>query len=1140
MRINFPLTLLKPATLLALVCILHPPLSICAQGTAFTYQGRLNNSGSPAGGAYDFRFRLSSDSLGNNYVGATLLTNGVPVSNGLFTVTLDFGQNFPGAERWLQIDVRTNGVGSYTSLTPLQSLTASPYAITAGNVTGVVPNGGIGGSYSNPVTFNNGANQFAGAFAGNGSGLSNVNAQTLGGLLPSDFWTLTGNNVAPGQFLGSTNDQPVEIKARGQRALRLEPNTNGAPNVIAGSAVNQVDNGVIGVTISGGGAENYFGNSYPNRAAADFSAIGGGIVNLVQGYGSVIGGGVFNNIQPGYYSVISGGYGNTIQTNAQGALIAGGYNNVIGNGAISASIVGGNFNTNGSSHTVIAGGNNNAIEPFADLSVIGGGWFNLIQGGADQSVVVGGNGDKILSGARESFIGGGFANTIQTNAAFSFLGGGTGNTIGTNSTWGAIMAGENNVVANGATHATIAGGRINRTESSSTTISGGVNNRIHSIATYATIAGGAGNSISNETLYSAIGGGVGNDIQRRADRGFIGGGSGNTLREFSSHGTIAGGAENTTVFNSQFATIGGGRSNVVGSWSFVGGGEANFNSGSWSSIAGGQANTNRGVASVIDGGANNTIGSAAQYATIPGGAGNTAGGRFSLAAGRRAQAVHDGAFVWADSTDADFASTTSNQFNIRAMGGLRLETASGSATLNGQPLVTLGGTSSNFWQLSGNNVAAGQFLGSTNNRAVEFRVNNTRALRLEPNGSGAPNVIGGSPNNFVPGGIVGATISGGGATNFLGDRYTNSVLQHFGTVLGGAANTASGNFSTAGGGSSTASGYGSVAIGSVAIASGDFASVALGYGSIASGRAATALGYFTEASGNSSTALGSQSRAMHQGSFVWADSQLPAFDSTTNDQFSVRATNGVRLETGQLSVSGHVALTDPGKSLQFPATFGANAPMIAMYPDAGNVDRMVIAHSPIYSNWGLQYQDTSDRFNFLRGGLNVMTVDLNLQRVGIRRVATTNPLEVEGEASKSTAGSWLANSDRRIKTDITTVSDALEKLARVRLVQFRYNETYRAVHPCIEDRTYLNVVAQEFATVFPDHVKSSGEKLPDGEEILQVDTYPLTIYSAAAIQELNRKVDKLKTELDHKDAENAELKRRLDALEKIVLSRNSR
>lgn len=133
--------------------------------------------------------------------------------------------------------------------------------------------------------------------------------------------------------------------------------------------------------------------------------------------------------------------------------------------------------------------------------------------------------------------------------------------------------------------------------------------------------------------------------------------------------------------------------------------------------------------------------------------------------------------------------------------------------------------------------------------------------------------------------------------------------------------------------------------------------------------------------------------------------------------------------------------------------------------------------------------------------------------VGIKRTAATNALEVEGNASKSTAGSWLANSDRRIKADVQPLTDALEKLSRVRLVDFRYTDDYRATHPGIADTRYLNVIAQEFAEIFPEHVKSSGEKLPDGSEILQVDTYPLTIYSAAAVQELHRENESLKKQL---------------------------
>ena len=125
-------------------------------------------------------------------------------------------------------------------------------------------------------------------------------------------------------------------------------------------------------------------------------------------------------------------------------------------------------------------------------------------------------------------------------------------------------------------------------------------------------------------------------------------------------------------------------------------------------------------------------------------------------------------------------------------------------------------------------------------------------------------------------------------------------------------------------------------------------------------------------------------------------------------------------------------------------------------------------------------------------------------KVGIGRTPGTNALEVNGDASKSTGGNWLANSDRRIKVDIESISGALETLDQVRLVDFRYTGDYLAAHPEIEDRRYPNVIAQEFGQVFPNDVKSSGETLPDGSEILQVDTYPLTIYSAAAVQELHR------------------------------------
>ena len=98
-----------------------------------------------------------------------------------------------------------------------------------------------------------------------------------------------------------------------------------------------------------------------------------------------------------------------------------------------------------------------------------------------------------------------------------------------------------------------------------------------------------------------------------------------------------------------WGTIGGGLHNRAGDSA------GTLGDSIYATVAGGASNTASGWASIV-----------------PGGLGNTAGGDYSFAAGRRAQASHIGAFVWADSTNADFASTDANQFNVRASRGARI------------------------------------------------------------------------------------------------------------------------------------------------------------------------------------------------------------------------------------------------------------------------------------------------------------------------------------------------------------------------------------------------------------------------------------------------------------------------------------
>lgn len=125
---------------------------LLAQGSVFTYQGRLTDGTNPASGSYDIRAQLYNRAIagqpGDAQIGGTLEFSNVAVTNGLLTLSLDFGAGpFNGEARWLQLVVRTNGGGAYTTLTPRQALTAAPYAILSGNLSGALataslPSGG--------------------------------------------------------------------------------------------------------------------------------------------------------------------------------------------------------------------------------------------------------------------------------------------------------------------------------------------------------------------------------------------------------------------------------------------------------------------------------------------------------------------------------------------------------------------------------------------------------------------------------------------------------------------------------------------------------------------------------------------------------------------------------------------------------------------------------------------------------------------------------------------------------------------------------------------------------------------------------------------------------------------------------------
>jgi hypothetical protein len=101
-----------------------------AQTSTFNYQGRLTEAGNPANGAYQMQFKLFDAVAGGGQVGSTLTDIPVTVTQGVFSVKLDFGANaLSGANRWLEIAVRHSSSEFYTTLSPREQILASPYAV---------------------------------------------------------------------------------------------------------------------------------------------------------------------------------------------------------------------------------------------------------------------------------------------------------------------------------------------------------------------------------------------------------------------------------------------------------------------------------------------------------------------------------------------------------------------------------------------------------------------------------------------------------------------------------------------------------------------------------------------------------------------------------------------------------------------------------------------------------------------------------------------------------------------------------------------------------------------------------------------------------------------------------------------------
>jgi hypothetical protein len=668
----------SPILLVALVFSSVLTQNTFAEDSTFTYQGRLTSGNTPANAQYEMNFTLYDAPTNGTVVGGQTVAP-VTVTNGFFTAIVDFGSDsFNGSARWLEISLNLFGTDMIpTTLVPRQQIFHTPYAIHAANAASLSsPSNApleikVNGARALRIEPTSAAPNLIGGHPGNGVSNGVVGAFIGGGGL-TNFSGAHPNRVNGnyGAIVGGTgnsvNDQYTFIG--GGQDNRIA--SGASASAIVGGSGNQIARGAI---------ESFIGGGLSGLIDTDstWSVIAGGYENSIGSNSAIstISGGLANRIDAeAQRSTIAGGSGNSIGYAAFYSFIGGGQDNIIHPSASVATISGGEENSiyTGSSLSTIAGGEDNVVNIVSPYSSIGGGYFNIVQSFAPYSVIGGGTFNTVES--EDTTISGGRSNAISFQAYGAVIGGGIANAIDSEGVHSTISGGFQNFIVHDAGTATIAGGRENRVTGDAGTISGGWGNVASDHATvsggswnygegsFGTIGGGSYNT--NNAEYASLGGGFLNTIVFDADYATLGGGIANFIDADADRATIAGGNLNFIGSDADAATITGGENNSISQscpFAFIGGGKDNRiekDGGQYATIAGGFSNTNRG-----------------QYATIPGGRENIADRDYTFAAGRRAHALHPGAFVWADSSDFEFRSANQNEWAVRATGGARFVSA---------------------------------------------------------------------------------------------------------------------------------------------------------------------------------------------------------------------------------------------------------------------------------------------------------------------------------------------------------------------------------------------------------------------------------------------------------------------------------
>jgi hypothetical protein len=532
------------------VHIVNEPPPPAAMGTAFTYQGSLMDTNSPANGPYDFQFRLYNqpDPLFAVQQGSTIDINDLDVIDGQFTVVLDFGSDpniFNGEARWLQITVAQSDGSDSCTLTPMWELTPVPYAIYAQNgasgndwmVSGddmySIPTGNVGIGTDTPgakldVEVSSGGAATIGSNTNSATGDYDVamgyDAKASGGAS-----TAMGDGTIASEYASTAIGCVTTASGRFSTAMGLGATASGENSIAMGRN-----------TLASG----------ENSTAMGVSSIASGNGSIAVGYLTESSG--YYSTAMGYVTDATGNYSTAMGREIEAA---GDYSVAIALADMDGAQV------TQDNTMAIMGGNVGigTVSPSEKLEV---------DGTVKATAFVGdGSGLTIINDSDWTISGSDMYSAVSGNVGI-----GTASPAAKLTVNGAILRDGSTMYGDNAdTHINLG--------VSSTTGTDGLN------YANAVVGGGWRNTASG---YSAtVGGGTGNTASDSDTT--VGGGSGNTASEFWA--TVGGGLDNTASHT--YATVGGGGKNEAsGYYATVPGGSYNKAGGSYSFAAGRRAKAN--------------------------------------------------------------------------------------------------------------------------------------------------------------------------------------------------------------------------------------------------------------------------------------------------------------------------------------------------------------------------------------------------------------------------------------------------------------------------------------------------------------------------------------------------------------------